>query len=369
MRGGIAWRNLSRERIRLGISVGGVAFAVLLILMLQGVYSGFLAQATEYVRSVDADLWIAQAGTPGDFSHSVSLQPPEREGAIQDVHGVQRVIPLLGRRVQLGAGDDHVDVYLLGIDPATGLGGPPAIEDGRRIPRRGEVVIDRVLAKAQQLELGDRVKLGASRLRVAGIARGGNTIVSQFAWATTNDASDALGLEDVVNYFLVNTDATPRTVGEAIEDDVPGTRSFTKAQFADANTDIITETFLPIIFVIVLIAFAIGTAVIGLTIYTATLEKRREFGVLKAIGFSNWRLYGVVWQQALISGTIGLVVGVVLTWGLAALVESMLPSFVVSLDALDVVIVAAAAVGMSALASFLPTRPVARLDPASVFRV
>ncbi len=372
MRGGIAWRNLTRERTRLAISVGGVAFAVLLILLLSGLYSGFLAQATEYVRSVDADLWVAQAGTPGDFSHSVSLQPPERADAIRDVDGVRRVTPLLGRRVQIGGatpGGEHVDVYLLGIEPSTGIGGPPAVEQGRRVPRAGEIVVDRVLAENQGLSRGDVVDVGGVRLRISGIARGGNTIVSQFAWATTDDAAQALGFRDVVNYFLVEAAGSPAKVAAAINREVPGTRSFTKEEFAEANTEIITESFLPIILVLVIIAFGIGTAVIGLTIYTATLEKRREYGVLKAIGFSNRRLYGVVWQQTFIATVIGLAVGVGLTWVLAAVIEGLLPSFVVTLGASDVALVAGVSGAMALVASFLPMRPVARLDPAQVFRV
>ncbi|MEX1172059.1 MAG: FtsX-like permease family protein [Chloroflexota bacterium] len=373
MRGGIAWRNLTRERTRLAISAGGVAFAVLLILLLRGLYSGFLDQATEYVRSVDADLWVAQAGTPGDFSHSVSLQPADRAAQIRSVESVRRVTPLLGRRVRLGSNGGgsggHVDVYLLGIDPATGVGGPPAMEQGRRIPGRGEIVVDRVLAQNQGLEVGDSVDVGGVELRIVGIARGGNTIVSQFAWATAKDAEQALGLTDIVNYFLVSTQGSPRTAADAITRSVEGTRVFTKAEFAEANTEIITESFLPIILVLVVIAFAIGTAVIGLTIYTATLEKRREYGVLKAIGFSNRRLYGVVWQQTFIASAIGLVLGAVLTWGVASLVEGLLPSFVVTLGAGDVALVAAVSAGMALVASFLPMRPVARLDPAQVFRV
>jgi putative ABC transport system permease protein len=72
---GIAWRNLVREKTRLAISVAGVAFAVLLILLLRGLYAGITAQATEYIRSVDAHVWVAEAGTPGDFFHSVTLMP------------------------------------------------------------------------------------------------------------------------------------------------------------------------------------------------------------------------------------------------------------------------------------------------------
>src|SRR3990170_4454073 len=95
----IAWKNLTRERTRLAISVGGVAFAVLLILIVRGLYTGITDQATEYIRSVDADLWVMQAGTPGDFFHSVSLLPEEDLGQIQSVEGVERAVPLVSLTV------------------------------------------------------------------------------------------------------------------------------------------------------------------------------------------------------------------------------------------------------------------------------
>ena len=77
-----------------------------------------------------------------------------------------------------------------------------------------------------------------------------------------------------------------------------------------------------------LIGFVIGTLVIGLTIDTATLEKRRAYGVLKAIGFSNRALYGSVWRQSLAPAVLGLAVGIALTLGLGVLLEQLLPVFV-----------------------------------------
>jgi putative ABC transport system permease protein len=71
----------------------------------------------------------------------------------------------------------------------------------------------------------------------------------------------------------------------------------------------VDETFLPIVSVLVVIGFVGGVAVIGLTIYTATMEKSREYGVLKALGASNGRLYRIVSHQALISGVLGYILG------------------------------------------------------------
>lgn len=157
-------------------------------------------------------------------------------------------------------------------------------------------------------------------------------------------------------------------LARAIEAAVPGVVATDADAFIDDSTADIRESFVPILFVLVLIALVVGTAVIGLTVYTAVVEKRSEYGVLKAIGFSNRRLLGIVWRQSLTAGALGFAAGTVLTAGVARLIESLLPAFVVTLRADDVAAVAIAALVMSTAASFLPVRPVARLDPASVFR-
>lgn len=366
----IAARNLLREKTRLAISVGGVAIAVLLILVVRGLYTGFLDQATAYIRGVDADVWVVEDGTPGDFFHSVSLQPPARAEQITAVRGVERVDPLLARPVILRHGGNDVDLFLVGVDES-GVGGPVGMEEGDRIPGRGEIVVDRVFARNEGIDLGDTIDAQGTRLRVTGIARGGNAFVAQYGWASFRDVAALFDAGDVVNYFLVGArdGVDSEALAARIRSEVAGTKPLTEGEFADANTEELSEGFLPIIWVLVLIAFAIGTAVIALTIYTATLEKRGEYGVLKAIGFSNRRLLGIVWRQSLAASTLGLVVGTVATFGLAAVLERALPSFVVSLTTGDVALVAAIAFAMAGLASFIPVRPVARLDPAQVFRV
>ncbi|WP_353748366.1 FtsX-like permease family protein [Paenarthrobacter sp. YL] len=75
------------------------------------------------------------------------------------------------------------------------------------------------------------------------------------------------------------------------------------------NTNIVRDTFLPIILVLLLIGIAVGMTVIGLTIFTSTIEKAREYGVLKAIGVSNRQLYTVVVEQAVTAAVLGYLLG------------------------------------------------------------
>ena len=61
----VARKNLLSERIRLAISVGGVALSVFLIGILLSHFRGWSEKVGEYVEMVPADLWVAADGTTG----------------------------------------------------------------------------------------------------------------------------------------------------------------------------------------------------------------------------------------------------------------------------------------------------------------
>lgn len=364
----IAWKNLAGERTRFAISVAGVGFAVVLILVLRGVYSGIIAEATRYVRTSGADLWVAQEGTPADFLQSRSLLPVADQALIERVPGVEEVAPLVSRPVGLNLGGRDTDLFLLGVAPGTTLGWPEAVRARRSLPKPGEVAVDRVFARNFGLKVGDTLPIGPDGLRVGAVVGGGNAVAFQFAWANLADVAGLLGMEGVTSYYLVRAGGDAAAVGERIAARVPGTQVFAGTELADRNADNLQEGFLPVVWVLVLVAFVTGTAIIGLIIYTATVEKRKEYGVLKAIGFSNRRLYALVFQQSLLAATAGFVAGTGLSLVLGPLIERAVPVFVTRIGPGDILFAGVGALAMAVVASFIPARPVARLDPAEVFR-
>jgi putative ABC transport system permease protein len=114
--------------------------------------------------------------------------------------------------------------------------------------------------------------------------------------------------------------------------------------------------------------FLVGTLVVGLVIYTATIERRREYGVLKAIGAPNGLLYQVVAEQALIAAGAGVALGVGLAFAAARLIMALRPQFLLVYEPAVVVQALLAGLGMALLAALLPARALARLAPADVFR-
>jgi putative ABC transport system permease protein len=106
---------------------------------------------------------------------------------------------------------------------------------------------------------------------------------------------------------------------------------------------------------------------LGLTVYTATVERRREYGVLKAVGMTNRSLYRVVVRQAFGAVALGAVLGLALVRLVAALVQSLWPQFLIVVDTTAIVQAGIGAVVMALLASLLPARYLANIDPARVF--
>ena len=58
----LAHRNLFKDKTRLALSIGGVALAVMLILLLNGFLSGMNRQITSYLDHTPGLLVIAQSG-------------------------------------------------------------------------------------------------------------------------------------------------------------------------------------------------------------------------------------------------------------------------------------------------------------------
>jgi putative ABC transport system permease protein len=112
----------------------------------------------------------------------------------------------------------------------------------------------------------------------------------------------------------------------------------------------------------------VGIAITSLTIYTATVERTREFGVMKAIGFNNRDLYKLVMSQSLITGSVGFVFGVLLTLLLSRFIDRVVAQFIIFVRWQDIVGVLVATVVMAMGAAVVPARRVGSVDPAVAFK-
>jgi putative ABC transport system permease protein len=129
----------------------------------------------------------------------------------------------------------------------------------------------------------------------------------------------------------------------------------------------VRQTGIPINFGIAIgLGFLVGVAIAGQMFYNFTLENLRYFGAMKAMGLSTPRLLGMVSLQALTAGFLGVGIGLgaVAAFGLNASGGKLAFLLVWQVAAATGVAVMLICIG-TAMISMIP---VARLDPADVFR-
>ncbi|MDH5332530.1 MAG: ABC transporter permease [Thermoleophilia bacterium] len=361
----VARRNLLAEKTRLLMSVGGVAFSVLLILVVVSLYRGWGA-AGGLFEELPGDVWLAQVGT-SDPLRTTSFLPADRIDEVAAVPGVGAVVPVYARRISLDPARSELTVYFLSLDVPSSGRQPP--EAQRFLPPPGTIAVDSVLAREAGVSVGDAVSVLGRRLVVERVEPGGNPLF-QIAFMNGDDARSLLALDRLVSFFLIAVDpgADAQQVARAAATAVPGSEPHTSADFANATRDLVNQGFLPVVGALVGIGFAIGGAVIALTIYTLTIEKARDFGVLKAIGADDRFVYRIVAVQSLAVGLVGAVVGIASSALVATLIRRRVPEFVTDLRPLDAAGVLALALAVSAVAALVPVRRISRIDPAMVFR-
>jgi putative ABC transport system permease protein len=371
----VARKNLFAERTRLGISVGGVALSVFLIGILLSLYRGWSQQVGGFVEEVPADLWAASDGTT-DFVAASSVLPDSLGVQLKFLPEIDVVSPLIVRPMALHRSVDRpsetFDVQLVGYDPKVGLGGPLAIVEGKSPPGPDEVVVDIEMKNRHGVQIGDKLVKGDRSLIVVGYSRGGDFIYTQIAFATLDTAIDFLELDPRTQrtFFVVTLDDPSQRdlIASRVELAAPGVQMISGEDFAQETRDRILSNILPILIVVLVVAFVVGLAVAGLTIYTATVEKSREYGILKAEGFTNPYLYRVVFEQSMVTGILGFLLGAGVTVLLAPFAQDTVPQFVVWVRWQDILGIAGATLVMALIAAYIPVRRLSNIDPVMVFK-
>jgi putative ABC transport system permease protein len=239
------------------------------------------------------------------------------------------------------------------------------------------VIIDKpgyvLLFPGQPFKLGRTLEMNDHLVRIVGISDASPTFVSfPIIHSRYSQAVNFLGRErSQMSFILARAVAgvTPKELTRRISE-ATGLRARTTDQFRwDCIRYYLKHTGIPVNFgITIAIALIIGLVVSGQTFYLFTVENLKQFGALKAIGVTNWRLVGMILLQALMVGSIGYALGT----GMAALFFDI---FSLQIATRGMILIWQCAAGVGVLmflvviaASLLSIRRVLVLEPASVFR-
>jgi ABC-type antimicrobial peptide transport system permease subunit len=230
-------------------------------------------------------------------------------------------------------GSFGVDSFtVLGIDPAVTSVGPLAsveISDGRALDSddAGALValVDATYASTNEIAVGDTIGVAGSDVEVVGIVASTSDSADTAAnvYLPLDTAQELSGAGDVVSTLYVQAEsaASIDAVQTALADELPDATITSQSELAStvsgslsSATSLITNlgTWLSIIVLAVAVLLSVLLTLSGVS------RRTREFGTLKAIGWSNGRVVRQVAGESMVQGLIGGAVGLVL--GIAGIV-------------------------------------------------
>lgn len=370
----LARKNLLHDRLRFVITVAGVAFAVTLVLVQVGLFMGLLDKATVTIQNASADIWVTSKETPNvDFAHTF---PETRVLRVRGIPGVERADNLIVQfmNIQLPSGaEEGCLVYALDDFLAWDL--PWSVEgaDVADLRRGANVLMD---ASAERrfgrFEIGEHREIFGKRFRIIGKTHGAVSFTTTpIVFMDYRNAQELhQSLPGRAQYILVKLapGADAQAVKAAIQERLPFNDVYTKAEWATrSRTYWVVSTGLGMnMGVTVFLGVLVGIVVVAQTLYTSAVEHVKEFGTVKAIGGSNWDIYRILGEQALIAAVVGYAIGGVMSLAMRPAMAKLYLNVMISPQFAATVFVGTLLMCLGA--AMLSFKRVAGIDPALVFR-
>ena len=375
----IALKMLTGDRAKYLGLIFAIAFCTFLLENQTSIFAGILRRTGSQILDVtEANIWVMDPKTEY-FEQTKALKDTD-VNRVRGVEGVQWAVRLFkGNPVARTLDGKFAASFCLGLDDASLTGAPRKMLLGswERLREPDAIVIDKagylLLFPGEPLQIDRALELNDHKAVIVGISDASAPFLSYPIIHTRySQAINFVGRERTqLSYVLVKSapSVNPEEVTRRIQAQT-GLLARTTDEFRwDCIRYYLKNTGIPVNFgITITIAIIVGTVVAGQTFYLFTLENLKQFGALKAIGVTNWRLTRMVLLQAITVGAIGFSIGTgmgalffeitlrqIATRGLVLMWQS------VSLTAACILLVII-------IASLLSIRRVVVLEPAEVFR-
>lgn len=371
----LARRNLFHDKVRLSVTLTGIVFAVVLMVVELGLFAGFSTTTTGLIDHCRADLWVMSKHVP-----YVELGVPFRERRVYQVRAVSGVLSaenLVNRWAGWKRPDGRREsVQIVGIDWRSSLFGPwnlvPGTQQDDLATPHGVIVDELYKQKLGVEQVGDLVEISGRRARVVGFTHGIRAFTTMpYVFTTLKRARLYANVAvDQTTYGLVKV-APGHDVQQVRQDilrRVPGVDVVTTSEFArmTRNYWLYTTGAGAGVLIAALLGMLVGFVVVTQTIYATTMDHLKELGTLKAMGAPNRYVYKLIVQQAAISAVLGYVLGMGVSFFVVRGGQRSGAAILVTWELVALMFVLT--VAMCVCAALVSIRKVTRLDPMMVFK-
>lgn len=387
----LIYKNLARRPARSALTLLALATAITAVVALFGVAKGFTRSFSDVYAAHQVDIVVSRQGTADRLSSSVDSSYVQKIAALPTVARAAGVmldtlsleeqgifgIPTMG----LEPGSWLLDSFeFIGAKPQQATGSAQVASENSSTsavadPMATQTMLLGVhLADRLQAKIGDTVKLFEEPYTITGIFKSTSTWENGsmiLPLAQLQKLTDRSGQVTYINVVLKSTG-----VQQAANDTISEISQIDKRLLALTTSEYVeTDTRMQLAHAMAwmtsVIALMIGTIGTWNTMLTSVMERTKEIGILRAIGWRRRRVVGMILGEscslALLASVIGIAMAKLLTWALSqapaarGLLSPQIDGYVLIQG-----MVLAIVIGL--LGAFLPAWRAAQLSPTEAFR-
>lgn len=350
---GLAWKELLHEKKKYILIELVIVLLMFMVLFLSGLVGGMDRAIISGVANIDADYFLLSDSAGKLITNSVIDEEVYKELKKQTDSDVA-VLDV--QRMHLTKQDEaeKMDVAYFAIEPESFL--EPKVSKGVQLAAsdaENPIILNENFS-SEGIRTGDTVCDAFTGLQftVIGFVKGQSYVHTPIAFITVDSYAQINPLYENAYHTVVirggNTEnmKAEGTVLVSKADVVKSIPSYTASH--------LTITMVEWVLVV------ITAAIIGVFYYVLTIQKRKQFGVMKAIGTGMGRLSGMVAGQVGIISVSGAVIANILTLAVSAVLPAAVPFY---LKAWSVCLVTAAFILISVASSLLSILIISRIDP------
>jgi putative ABC transport system permease protein len=353
----LAIKDVQRHAGRFGATVAGVGLLVAIVLTMNGIHRGNIADGLWLIGNTDVDLWVVERTRGGPFNESSRIAQGLYR-SVSAVPGVAKASPFVTYPVQREVAGNSQQFTIIGYDVLGGLGGPPRVISGRQIRApRFEMVADARLG----LRPGERVRFGLHELTVVGLTRSAVDMAGNpLAYMALPDAQEVVYRQDneairsgrtaTVRAIegqgfratdvdrllpLVSSPATETIAAVLVKLRAGADANVVRAAIAhglfldvytsDEQRELLLQGRLSKMSAILglfrTLLVVVSVVIMALIVYVLTMEKIRALATLKLIGAPNRVIVRLILEQSTVLAALGFG----MAYGLVALTQARFP--------------------------------------------
>ncbi len=316
-------KNPFRNKTRSSLAIVGIAIGIMVIVALGMVTGGLKNSTQSTLKAGAAEITVIQTGS-SDFGSSATINQT-RAADLLKVNGVKDTAGILratntsssgsssnssqssSSSGQIGGlsitGIDASKLSLVGIDSVNGT----AFSNGST----DQVIIGKTFANNNNITLGNTINLFGKDFQVTGIFETGSFMQDDGVYMSLSTLQNLTSNDNKVSNILVKVtdNANVTTVSNSIEDAYPNELSTTSAADSASRINQGLGFIDTASWAISLLAIFIGAVGVINTMIMTVYERTREIGVLKAVGWRDRRILGMILGESVVLTLIAFVVG------------------------------------------------------------